>query len=187
LSIVVEPMNYVAHRSLFGLRQGVGLGTCNDLAKAVIANNRNYRDLFYSSVPDGLVAPRVRSAIAQTASVCAELSAWSKEESLSDRLDEVCRLVDDIRAEEDASEELRLLLDALPVEISIEEAYLFLGASKDADRARVLTAMAARLEQPEPDMSLIPDRVQVITMHGAKGPFREGRVHPGAGGSLTAR
>jgi DNA helicase-2/ATP-dependent DNA helicase PcrA len=103
LSIVVEPMNYVAHRSLFGLRQGVGLGTCNDLAKAVIANNRNYRDLFYSSVPDGLVAPRVRSAIAQTASVCAELSAWSKEESLSDRLDEVCRLVDDIRAEEDAS------------------------------------------------------------------------------------
>jgi superfamily I DNA/RNA helicase len=43
------------------------------------------------------------------------------------------------------------------------------SAGKDVDRVRVLTAMAARLEQPEPNTSLIPERVQVITMHGAKG------------------
>jgi DNA helicase-2/ATP-dependent DNA helicase PcrA len=169
LSIVVEPMNYVAHRSLFGLRQGIGLGTCNDLAKAVIANNRNYRDLFYSAVPDGLVAPRAKTAIAHTAGVCAELAGWGKEEPLSDRLDDVCRLVDDVRAEPGASEDLRALLEELPARMTIEEAYLFLSAGKDVDRVRVLTAMAARLEQPEPDTSLIPERVQVITMHGAKG------------------
>jgi len=169
LSVVVEPMNYVAHRSLFGLRQGVGLGTCNDLAKAVIANNRNYRDLFYSPVPDGLVAPRAKTAIARTADVCAELAGWGKDEALLDRVDDVCRLVDEIRAEEGAAEDLRALLEQLPAEMTIEEAHLFLSATKDDDRVRVLTAMAARLEQPEPDTSLIPERVQVMTMHGVKG------------------
>ena len=162
-------MNYVAHRSLFGLRQGVGLSTCNDLAQAVIANNRNYRDLFYSPVPDGLVAARAKSAIAHTADVCAELAGWDKDEALADRVDDICRLVDDIRAEEGASEDLRVLLEQLPAEITIEEAQLFLSASKDDNRVRVLTAMAARLEQPEPDTSFIPERVQVMTMHGAKG------------------
>ncbi len=169
LSVVVEPMNYVAHRSLLGLRQGVGLGTCNDVAKAVLANNRNYRDLFYSAVPDGLVTPRAKRAIGHTADVCAELANWGKDEALADRLDDICRLVDDIRAEEGTSEDLRAVLEQLPAEMSIDEARLFLSASKDDDRVRVLTAMAARLEQPEPDTSLVPERVQVMTMHGAKG------------------
>lgn len=30
LSIVVDPMNYVAHRTLLGARRGVGLGVCNE-------------------------------------------------------------------------------------------------------------------------------------------------------------
>jgi DNA helicase-2/ATP-dependent DNA helicase PcrA len=169
LSVVVEPMNYVAHRSLFGLRQGVGLGTCNDVARAVIANNRNYRDLFYSPVPDGLVVARAKTAIARTADVCADLAGWGKDEPLAKRVDDICRLVDEIRAEPGASEDLRALLEQLPAEMTIEEAHLFLSASKDDDRVRALTAMAARLEQPEPDTSLIPERVQVMTMHGVKG------------------
>jgi len=169
LSVVVDPMNYVAHRSLLGLRQGVGLGTCNDLAKAVIANNRNYRDLFYSAVPDGLVTPRAKSVIPCTADVCAELAEWRKDDLFCDRLDDICRLVDEIRAEEDASEDLRALLEQLPAEMTIEEAHLFLSARKDDDRVRALTAMATRLAQPDPDTSLIPERVQVMTMHGAKG------------------
>lgn len=169
LSVVVDPMNYVAHRSLLGLRQGVGLGTCNDLARAVIANNRNYRDLFYSAVPDGLVTPRVKSVIAHIADVCAELAGWRTDDLFSDRLDDICRLVDETRAEKDASEDLRALLKQLPAEMTIEEAHLFLSARKDDDRVRALTAMATRLGRPEPDTSLIPERVQVMTMHGAKG------------------
>jgi len=97
----------------------------------VISNNRNYRDLFYSRVPDGLVAPRAKTAIAQTANVCAELAGWSKDEALSDRVDDVCRLVDEIRAEQGAAEDLRVVLKQLPAEMTIEEAHLFLSASKE--------------------------------------------------------
>jgi hypothetical protein len=107
--------------------------------------------------------------IAHTADVCAELAGWRKEDLFSDRLDDICRLVDEIRAEEDASEDLCALLKQLPPEMTIEEAHLFLSARNDDDRVRVLTAMATRLGQPEPDTSLIPERVQVMTMHGAKG------------------
>jgi len=42
-------------------------------------------------------------------------------------------------------------------------------ADKDDDRRRVLTGIATRLGEPEPNTTLVPDRVQVLTMHGAKG------------------
>jgi hypothetical protein len=53
--------------------------------------------------------------------------------------------------------------------MTIEEAHLYLSADKDDDRRRVLTAYAARVGEPEPDTTLVPDRVQVLTMHGSKG------------------
>ena len=53
--------------------------------------------------------------------------------------------------------------------MTLEEVHAFLTADKDDDRRRVLTTLAARLEQAEPDTALVPDRVQVLTMHGVKG------------------
>jgi DNA helicase-2/ATP-dependent DNA helicase PcrA len=169
LSIVVDPMNYVAHRTLLGTRRGVGLGVCNDIAAAVVTNGRNYRALFYEPVPDGLVSSRAKSAIGTTAAVCAELVEWRENDLLGDRLDDLSRIVDDVRAEPGAAAEIRAFLEELPAETTLEEAHAFLTADKDDDRRRVLTGIAARLGEPEPDTTLVPDRVQVMTMHGAKG------------------
>lgn len=169
LSIVVDPQNYVAHRTLLGIRRGVGLGTCNEIARGVIANDRNFRELFYGPVPDGLVTGRAKSAITSAADVCAELAGWNKEDQLSDRLDDVSRLVCDIRADDEAADDLRDFLTQLPESMTLEEAQAYLSADRDVDRLRVLTTHASRIGAEEPDTSLVPDRVQVLTMHGAKG------------------
>jgi DNA helicase II / ATP-dependent DNA helicase PcrA len=169
LSIVVEPENYLAHRVLLGLRRGVGVRSLNALAQAVITNNRNYRDLFYAEPPAGLVPPRLEKPLAATAGLCGDLASWSKDELIADRLDELCLIVDSIRDQDGASLELRDVLTALPEGMTIEEAHLYLSADKDDDRRRVLTAYAARVGEPEPDTTLVPDRVQVLTMHGSKG------------------
>lgn len=169
LSLVVNPLNYVAHRTLVGVRSGVGVTTCNDIAAAVIANHRNYRDLFYEPVPAELLKPKAVAAVEATAAVCAELRDWRAEEPLEDRIDDLCRLVDSIRGQDGASDELRSCLAELPGEMTLEEAHLYLAADKDDDRRAILRLLAVRLGLPEPDTSLVPDRVQVMTMHGAKG------------------
>jgi DNA helicase II / ATP-dependent DNA helicase PcrA len=169
LSVVVETTNYVAHRTLLGIRKGVGLATCNDIAAAVIANGRNFRELFYLDVPDGLLTPRGKAAVSKTAALCQEISGWSGDDLLADRLDDLCRLIDELMQEVGACEDLRAFLMELPDEVTVTEAHAYLGAGKDDDRRRVLTAVARRLGEEEPDTSLVPDRVQVLTMHGAKG------------------
>jgi DNA helicase-2/ATP-dependent DNA helicase PcrA len=168
LSIVSGPENYVAHRTLVGIRRGVGSSTCTEIARAVVANNRNYRELFYGPIPEGLLSPRARSAVIAAADVCAELVEWSKEETLGDRLDDLCRHVDDVRSE-GASGPLREYLTGLPAEMTLEEVCRLLGAQRDDDRRRVLEAVAERLGQPELAGELAPDRVQMMTMHRAKG------------------
>lgn len=72
--------------------------------------------------------------------------------------------------------------------MTLEEGHGYLTADKDDDRRRVLTTLAVRLGQDEPDMSLTPARVQIMTMHGAKGlaaqvvfiPGLEEAILPGA-------
>lgn len=169
LSIVVEPMNYVAHRTLLGIRKGIGLRTCNDIARAVIAKHQNFRDLFYGPVPDGLLENRGVKAVAQAADVCAHLAEWSPEELLGDRIDDLCAWVNTIRCDESADDDLRAFLSELPGEMTLQEAHAFLTADRDDDRRRVLRALAARLGEEELDTMLVPDRVRVLTMHGAKG------------------
>ncbi len=54
IRIVCNPEDYIAHRSLLGLLPGVGLGTCNSIKQKVVANNLNYRDLFYQPLPNAV-------------------------------------------------------------------------------------------------------------------------------------
>jgi DNA helicase-2/ATP-dependent DNA helicase PcrA len=169
LSIVVEPDNYLAHRVLLGVRKGVGAKSCNALAQAVIDNGRNYRDLFYETPPDGLVPTRLAVPLAATAAICGDLGTWSNEDLIAQRLDELCRIVDTVRDHTGASDELRDALSALPDAMTIEDAHMYLSADRDDDRRRVLSSYAARIGEPEPDTTLVPDRVQMLTMHGSKG------------------
>ena len=120
-------------------------------------------------MPDGLVSNRARTAIAAAADVCAHITGWNAEDPLADHLDDLCHLIDELRGQEGSSGELRALLDDLPAAITLREAHGYLSADRDEDRRRVLEAVAERLGRREIAAELVPERVQVMTMHGAKG------------------
>lgn len=169
MSVVVNPQNYVAHRTLVGVRRGVGVGTCNAIATATITNGRNFRDLFYGPMPSGLLTPTASRAIAATTDLLARLVDWTGDDEMSPHVDELCEIVDEVRGQPGASDDLRSVLADLPPEMRLTEAHEFLGASNDEDRRRLLGAVADRVGEPTSAESLVPERVQVLTMHGAKG------------------
>ena len=71
--------------------------------------------------------------------------------------------------EDGVSGDLRALLEWLPADITIRETQAYLSSDRDEDRRRVMEAVAERLGRPEIATELVPERVQVMTMHGAKG------------------
>jgi len=170
LAIVCEPHHYIAHRTLMGVRKGVGIETCNKIAQAVITNHRNFRDLFYAPVPDGLLTTtRQRTAVQTTADLCAEIVEWGPHEQLDARLDDLCAHVDAIRGETSASDDLRAFLSELPPDMHLGEVLLYLAADRDDDRRKVLDAYVTRTGQEVDTDELVPDRLRIMTMHGAKG------------------
>jgi DNA helicase-2/ATP-dependent DNA helicase PcrA len=176
LSIVAQPENYLAHRVLLGLRNGVGVRSCNALAQAVIDNGRNYRDLFYGEAPEGLVPGRLAKPLAATAAMCGDLGAWSKEDLIASRMDELCQIVDDVRAHPGASDELRDALAALPDAMTVEEAHSYLSAGRrSATRAQPVRRARRRTGTRHAAGARArssPDDARI------KGPLRSGRVHP---------
>ena len=170
LAIVCEPHNYVAHRTLLGVRKGVGVGTCDQIARAVITNQRNFRDLFYEPVPDGLLTARQLKAVRSTASICTELTEWSKDETIGERLDDLCSRVETIRGDDAAGAgEIRGFLAELPSDMTLMETFTYMSAARDNDRRKVLTAYATRSGSDVEVEDLVPNRVGIMTMHSAKG------------------
>jgi DNA helicase-2/ATP-dependent DNA helicase PcrA len=58
---------------------------------------------------------------------------------------------------------------SLPSGITLEELRDFLWADTDEQQAALLQTVYTRLNQPIPAGGLLPPRVRVMTMHGAKG------------------
>jgi superfamily I DNA/RNA helicase len=104
-----------------------------------------------------------------TADLCAELVEWGAEELLASRLDDLCAHVDKVRGDPAASDELRVFLSELPQDMQLDEVLLYLGSDRDDDRLKVLAAYVARTGQEIDTDELVPDRVRIMTMHGAKG------------------
>ena len=70
---------------LLGLLPGVGLGTCISIRQKVVANNLNYRNLFYQPLPNAVFSSREITAIQRLADVCAQFVGWTTDDTLADR------------------------------------------------------------------------------------------------------
>jgi superfamily I DNA/RNA helicase len=165
--IVADTNDYVAHRLVLGLRRGVGLGTCNAIAEAVVANNLNFHDLFYAPLPQGIFTTRGRSALQGVRAICAQVHDWTTTDTLATRRPEIGTILE----QNLGPDEVEAWLDysaALPADMTLEELRNFLWADTDEQQARVLESVYERLNQ-EPPENLLPPKVRVMTMHGVKG------------------
>jgi DNA helicase-2/ATP-dependent DNA helicase PcrA len=160
--------DYIAHRTLLGLRSKVGPRTCRQILERVVTENRNYLDLFYGLAPLTSLGARQRGAIDAVAAIVADTVGWAVGDELSTRIDALVRLVTDLLNDE-AGQAVRDVLDELPGEITLGELRDYFWADKDEAQARILFKVHQRAGRPLEETAVLPARVRVMSMHGAKG------------------
>jgi superfamily I DNA/RNA helicase len=86
LRIIKNNQDYVAHRALLGLQNGVGTSTCHGIAQATTNANLNFRDLFYGALPGGVFTSRQGRAVTAVASICQQLTTWGLADTLGGQI-----------------------------------------------------------------------------------------------------
>lgn len=168
LRIVCDAYDYVAHRTVLGLLRGVGVGTCNSIAGAVITNNLNFRDIFYQPLPGGVFTGRPLTGLNRARTVLAQAATWQSTDTLAQRAADIAGIVTSMFGTHEAHA-WQTFAATLPAGATIGEVRDFLWADTDEQQSALLQAVYERLNQPIPGAGLLPDRVRVLTMHGAKG------------------
>jgi DNA helicase II / ATP-dependent DNA helicase PcrA len=168
LRTVCNGQDYIAHRTILGIRSGVGVGTCNAIAQAAIDNNLNFHNLFYRPLPQHVFSTRGVNALTHARDVCTQVSNWQS----ADRLDQRRAEVTAIATETLSAAEAHLwdaFADQLPPEMTLEEVRDFMWADNDEQQAIIMQGVYTRLGQAVPAAHLLPQRVRLMTMHGSKG------------------
>lgn len=168
LRIVERPDDYVALRTLLELRRGVGIKTAAQIGSGAIAGHLNFRDLFYEELPKDVFAARQLTALELARSVVADLQEWSAEETVENRRNDLHQVVAAILGgdpDENWEDEAQLL----PSGAFLSELSQYLSADKDDRAAEILSAINQRLDIETDQDDVLPQRVRVMTMHGAKG------------------
>jgi len=186
IRIISNSEDYIAHRSLLGLLTGVGLGTCISIKQKVVANNLNYRNLFYQPLPNAVFSPRETTAINRLGEICGQLSGWTTDDTLAMRAADLVQLANAFGTPvQNAIEDV---FSDLPDALTIGEFRELFVTTSDEVRISLLTEAYQRMgiEPPAADEPI--DKVRVMTMHGAKGlsarvvfiPGLEEEVFPGS-------
>jgi superfamily I DNA/RNA helicase len=169
LRVICETNDYVAHRLILGLRPHFGAGICNNIASAVITNNLNFRDLFYQPLPTGVFKGAQLKALNGARAVCAEIANWQASETIGSRSENILNIVANIYNPQTAQIG-RDLIDRLPQDMTIEELRDYIWTETDEQQASLLKTVHARLGTIVPlENELLPPKVRIMTMHGAKG------------------
>ncbi|MEX0804440.1 MAG: ATP-dependent helicase [Candidatus Binatia bacterium] len=160
--------DYTAHRVILGLLSGVGVGTCNAISQAVIANNLNYRDIFYRPLPATVFSARAVKALNQMQTICRQVSSWQATDQLAQRISDIAAILSNVLGPAE-TQAWQNYVTALPSGTTLEELRDFLWADTDEQQAALLHSVYTRLNHAVPPGGLLPARVRVMTMHGAKG------------------
>jgi DNA helicase II / ATP-dependent DNA helicase PcrA len=168
LRIVCDNEDYVAHRLVLGLRNGVGVGTCGAIARSVIQNALNYRDIFYNPLPANVFQGRSQTALTNARATCAQIAGWQKTDSLNQHAADMSQIIASSFSAVEANFWNGYVAN-LPPSITLEELRDWLWADNDEQQATVLAAVYQRLNQPIPQAAMIVPCVRIMSMHGAKG------------------
>src|SRR5260370_27089492 len=82
IRLVCDLHDHVAHRLILGLRPGIGIGTCESVASAVINNGLSYWDVFHAALPAAVFTGRNITTLHHANQVCAQVGAWQRNVTL---------------------------------------------------------------------------------------------------------
>ncbi len=158
--------DYVALRTLLGLKRGVGIGTCDGIAVKVIEGSLNFGQTMTNPLPGGIFTVRETRAIDSVRSLIESLGGWEASDTLGQRLAGIREM---ILGECGECDDLLDTLSTLPDGVLLEELRDYIWADNDEQSALVLSTAYDRMGLDIPAGGILPSRVRVMTMHGAKG------------------
>lgn len=187
LRVSCDPEDYVALRTVLGLKTGVGPGTCNQIARIAIERGMNYRDLYTVPIPADVFSTRQLGALTTARGTVDALSQWTSDDLLEDRADELRNLIDELGGDE-ALEAWDDLAELVPRSAKLSEVLEIVWSETEVSATELLIGVYERLGEEIPPEVTLPDRIRVMTMHGAKGlsaqivfiPGLEQEIFPGA-------
>jgi DNA helicase-2/ATP-dependent DNA helicase PcrA len=166
--IVCNENDYISHRALLSLRTGVGTTRCVAVFDSVVAANLNYRDVFYDDLPPGAFKGHALNALNRARATCAIIGSWEAEDKLEMRSEEIAKVVE-THYDAEQADGWRTVAAGLRPEMTIEELRDYLWAESDMAQTAVLESVLQRIGEPVPEEGVLPARVRIMTMHGAKG------------------
>ena len=174
LRIMRSQDDYVAHRDLLGLHDGVGVGTCTAIVDGCVTGNLNFRDLFYTVVPTGVFSMRCASAITRVAQICQTLQQWGLDDDIAAHDQDLVILIQQVfnpqraRCQQNLGE-WQSLRGTMPGGMTLAELLAFLQADSEVAQLRILQEAQQRLGAAALPAPQVSDRVRILIMHGAKG------------------
>ena len=185
LRVLTDADDLAAHRDLLGLLDGMGPARCLDVTRRCTDGNLSATQLFYAHVPAGVLTRGLLAKVTVVRNVVEAISNWSTDDTLGERSATLAAFVQALRNQGER-EEWEAYVDVLPVGTLLSELRDYLFAENVDETQRILVDICDRLELELPEQAN-PDRIQVMTMHGAKGlsaqvvfvPGLEDEVFPG--------
>jgi DNA helicase II / ATP-dependent DNA helicase PcrA len=168
LRTVLDRQDYIAYRTILGLLDGVGIGTCNSTANKVTIHNLNFRALFSDVLSANVFNSREVTALTRAREIISAVIPWGVGDDFASHR----HALDDIVTTALGAGKLGDwpdVADSLPAGITIQELRDYLWAANDEQQAAILEACYERLGMEIPDQGLLPAKVRIMTMHGAKG------------------
>lgn len=168
LRIVCNTDDYIAHRTILGVRRGVGSNTIEEVLEKVNQNALNYKDLFYNPIPNGVFSQRAETAIKAVANIVVQLLALGPDVTLTVGAQTIGNM---IQAEFGAGDKTEWdnLVGRFPGDMTLGELKSYLTAQGIVQEHNKLQEVYERLDLQPPEDMEEPDHVRLMTMHGAKG------------------
>ncbi len=167
--------DYPAHRDILGILSGVGHATAKAVADACIANNHNFRGLFYLPACPSWLSGRAASATQRVMAIVQTVGTWSMVDTLASRTADITALLSSqiFNSGQNAANHVSIwnaLSGALPGLMTLDELLQFLTADTESDQQAVLNLVNQRIGASQlQGTAAVQKRIRILTMHGAKG------------------
>lgn len=166
--IVNDQDDYVAHRTVLGLIQRVGIQTCNNIADSVIQNNLTFKQVCYTNLYDSIFTTRALSALNSARTIFAIINTWQPTDTLSLRGSEIETLIRNQFGTTGVQNWNRIISN-ITTDITLKELRDFLWTENKEQKENIMKEVLDRIGTPNPHGTVIPDRIRIMTMHGSKG------------------
>ncbi len=168
LRLIRNTDDYLAFRTILGIRTGVGISTCVNIANKVLSNSLNFKDQFGNNRTANLFSHREIGALDGVSTIINGVNGWSLSDLLSQRINDITNVLS-LHMSPIESHDWINWANNLPTDMTLEELYNFLGARDEKDAREILFNIYTRLNLTLPPDLDPADRVRIMSLHSSKG------------------